>query len=152
MIYVQSMDLNKLGQMLGLGYGDFLIEDAIFLTEKAKDFLRSRLGFSGNPMLNHISRCAGKPHLRVRDFMQLPIRDYVVEIVPCNNDGTEGRWSFFGKDSDDSRMRCLKSILGMKKVNLIKHSSELYEFIDRVCIEIHEIHTDLNDATHGFYS
>ena len=39
----------------------------------------------------------------------------------------------------------------MKKVNLIKHSSELYEFIDRVSIEIHEIHTDLNDATHGFH-
>ena len=39
----------------------------------------------------------------------------------------------------------------MEKDNLIKHSSELYEFIDRVCIEIHEIYTDLNDATHGFY-
>ena len=39
----------------------------------------------------------------------------------------------------------------MEKVNLIKHSSELYEFIDRVYIEIHEIHTDLNDFTHGFY-
>ena len=133
MIYVQSMDLNKLGQMLGLGCGGFLVEDVIFLTEKAKDFLRSRLGFSGNPILNLISRCVGKHHLRVRDFMQLPIRDYVVEIVSCNNDG---------KDSDDSRMQCLKSDLGMKKVNLIKHSSELYEFIDRVCIEIHEIHTD----------
>ena len=48
-------------------------------------------------------------------------------------------------------MQCLKSVLGTKKVNLIKHSSELYEFIDRVSIEIHEIHTDLNDATHGFY-
>ena len=47
MIYVQSMDLNKLGQILGLGYGDFLVEDAIFLTEKAKDFLRSRLGLNG---------------------------------------------------------------------------------------------------------
>ena len=103
-------------------------------------------------MLNLISRCAGKPHLRVRDFIQLPIRDYVVEIVSCNNDGIEGRWSFFGKDSNDSRMQCLKSILGMKKVNLIKCSSESYEFIDRVCIEIREIHTDLNDATHGFYS
>ena len=45
--------------------------------------------------------------------MQLPIRDYVVEIVSCNNDGIEGRWSFFGKDSDDSRMQCLKSVLGM---------------------------------------
>ena len=42
MIYVQSMDLNKLGQMLELGNMDFLVEDAIFLTEKAKDFLRSR--------------------------------------------------------------------------------------------------------------
>ena len=73
MMYVQSMDLNKLGQMLGLGCGGFLVEDAIFLTEKAKDFLRSRLGFSGDPMLNLILRCAGKPHLRVRDFMQLPI-------------------------------------------------------------------------------
>ena len=104
------MDLNKLGQMLGLGNMDFLVEDAIFLTEKAKDFLRSRLGFKGDPMLNLISRCAGKPHLRVRDFMQLPIRDYVVEIVSCNNDGIEGRWSFFGKDSDDSRMQCLKSV------------------------------------------
>ena len=83
--------------------------------------------------------------------MQLPIRDYVVEIVSCNNDGIEGRWSFFGKDSDDSRMQCLKSVLGMEKVNLIKHSSELYEFINRVSIEIHEIHTDLNDATHGFH-
>ena len=116
MIYVQSTDLNKLGQMLGLGYSDFLVEDAIFLTVKAKDFLRSRLGFSGDPMLNLISRCVGKPHLRVRDFMQLPIRDYVVEIVSCNNDGTEGRWSFFDKDSDDSRMQCLKSVLGMKMV------------------------------------
>ena len=151
MIYVQSMDLNKLGQMLGLGYGDFFVEDAIFLTEIAKDFLRLRLGFNGDPMLNLISRCVGKPHLRVRDFMQLPIRDYVVEIISCNNDGIEGRWSFSGKDSDGSRMWCLKSALGMKKDNLIKRSSELYGFIDRVCIEIHEIHTDLNDATHGFY-
>ena len=145
------MDLNKLGQMLGLGYGDFLVEDAIFLMGKTKDFLRSRLGFNGNPMLNIISRCVGKHHLHVRDFMQLPIQDYVVEIVSCNNDGIEGRWSFFGKDSDDSRMQCLKSILGVKEVNLIKRSSELYEFINRVSIEIHEIHTDLNDATHGFY-
>ena len=149
------MDLNKLGQMLGLGCGGFLVEDAIFLTEKAKDFLRSRLSFNGDPMLNLISRCVGKHHLRVRDFMQLPIRDYVVEIVSCNNAGIEGRWSFFGKDSkdsDDSRMQCLKSVSGMEKVNLIKCSSELYEFINRVCIEIHEIHTDLNDATHGSYS
>ena len=129
MIYVQSMDLNKLGQMLGLGCG-FLVEDAIFLTEKAKDFLRSRLGFNGDPMLNLILRCVGKPDLRVRNFMQLPIRDYVVEIVSCNDDGIEGRWSFFGKDSDDSRMQCLKSVLGMEKVNLIKRSSELYEFIE----------------------
>ena len=134
--------------MLGLGCGGFLVEDAIFLTEKARDFLRSRL----DPMLNLISRCVGKPHLGVRDFMQLPIRDYVIKIVSCNNDGIEGRWSFFGKDSDDSKMQCLKSVLGMEKVNLIKCSSELYEFIDRVCIEIHETHTDLNDATHGFYS
>ena len=145
------MDLNKLGQMLGLGNMDFLVEDAIFLTEKAKDFLRSRLGFNGDPMLNLISRCARKPHLHVRDFMQLPIRDYVVEIVSCNNDGIEGRQSFFGKDSDDSWMQCLKSILGMEKVNLIERSSELYKFIDRVSIGIHEIHTDLNDATHGFH-
>ena len=151
MMYVQSMDLNKLGQMLGLGCGGFLVEDAIFLMEEAKDFLRSRLGFSGDPMLNLISRCVGKLHLRVRDFTKLPIRDYVIGIVPCNNDGIEGRWSFFGKDSDDSRMRCLKSVSGMKKVNLIERSGELYEFIDRVSIEIHEIHTDLNDATHGFY-
>ena len=83
--------------------------------------------------------------------MQLPIRDYVIEIVSCNNDGMEGRWSFFGKDIDDSRMQYLKSVLDMEKVNLIKCSSELYEFIDRVCIEIREIHTDFNDATHGFY-
>ena len=83
--------------------------------------------------------------------MQLPIRDYVIQIVSCNNDGIEGRWSFFGKDSDDSRMQCLKNVLGIKKVNLIKRSSELYEFIDRVSIEIHEIHTDLNDTTHGFH-
>ena len=95
MIYVQSMDLNKLGQILGLGCGGFLVEDAIFLTEKAKDFLRSRLGFNGDPMLNLISRCVGKHHWRVRDFMQLPIPDYVIEIVSCNNDGIEGRWSFF---------------------------------------------------------
>ena len=120
------MDFNKLGQMLGLGYGDFLAEDAIFLTEKAKDFLRSRLGFSGDPMLNLISRCVGKHHLRVRDIMQLPIRDYVIEIVSCNNDGIEAGWSFFGKDRDDSRMQCLKSVLGMEKVNLIERSSELY--------------------------
>ena len=123
------MDLNKLGQMLGLGNMDFLVEDPIFLTAKAKDFLRSRLGFNGDPMLNLISRCAVKPHLRVRDFMRLPIRDYVIEIVSCNN-GIERRWLFFGKDNDDSRMQCLKSVLGMEKVNLIKCSSELYEFID----------------------
>ena len=145
------MDLNKLGQMLGLGCGGFLVEDAIVLTEKAKDFLRSRLGFSGDPMLNLILRCVGKHHLCVRDFMQLPIRDYDVEIISCNNDGIEGRWSFFGKDSDDGRMWCLKRASGMEKDNLIKRSSDLYEFIDRVCIEIHEIHTDLNVATHGFY-
>ena len=59
------MDLNKLGQMLGLCCGGFLVEDAIFLTEKAKDFLRSRLGFNGGPMLNLISRCVGKHHLHV---------------------------------------------------------------------------------------
>ena len=95
MIYVQSMDLNKLGQMLGSGCGGFLVEDAMFLTEEAKDLLRSRLGFSGDPMLNLISRCVSKPHLRVRDFMQLPIRDYVIEIISSNNDGIEGRWWFF---------------------------------------------------------
>ena len=67
-------------------------------------------------------RGVGKHHLHVRDFMQLPIRDYVIEIVSCNNDGIEGRWSFFGKDSDDSRMWCLKSVSGMEKVNLIEHS------------------------------
>ena len=119
MIYVQSMDSNKLGQMLGLGYGDFLVDDAIFLTEK------------------------GKPHLRVRDFTKLPIRDYVTEIVAYYNGGIEGRWLFFGKDSDDSRMKCLESVLDMDKVNVIKRSSELYEFVDRVSIEIREIHTDL---------
>ena len=81
MIYVQSMGLNKLGQMLGLGYGDFLVEDAIFLMEKAKDFLRSRLGFDGNPMLNLTSRCVGKKSLRVRDFMKLPIRDYCTFFI-----------------------------------------------------------------------
>ena len=51
MIYVQSMDSNKLGQMLGLGYGDFLVDDAIFLMEKAKDFLRSRLGLYRRAMV-----------------------------------------------------------------------------------------------------
>ena len=136
------MNSNKLGQMLGLGYGDFIVDDAIFLKEKAKDFLRSRLDFSGDPMLNLISRRVGKPHLRVREFTKLTIRDYVVEIISYNNDGIEGRWSFFGKNSDDSRMRCLKSVLGMDKVYIIKHSSELYEFIDKVCIEIRETHTD----------
>ena len=81
--------------------------------------------------------------------------NYQFEIVSLKsslaNDGIEGRWSFFGKDSDDSRVQCLKSISGMEKVNLIERSSELYEFIDRVSIEIHEIHTDLNDAAHGFH-
>ena len=145
------MDLNKLGQMLGLGNMDFLVEDAIFLMEKAKDFLRSRSGFDGDPMINLIVRCVGEKRLRVRHFMQLPIRDYCVGIVFYNNDGIEERWLFFGEDSDNSRMWCLESVLSMEKVNLIKHSSELYKFIDRVRIEIHEIHTDLNDATHGFY-
>ena len=73
------MDSNKLGQMLGLGYGDFLVDDAIFLTEKAKDFLRSRFGFSGDPMLNLILRCVGKSHLHVRDFTKLPIRDLALK-------------------------------------------------------------------------
>ena len=35
----------------------------------------------------------------------------------------KGDGRFFGKDSDDSRMQCLKSILGMEKVNLIKRST-----------------------------
>ena len=83
------MDSNKLGQILGLVYGDFLVDDAIFLTEKAKDFLRSRLGFSGDPMLNLISRGVGKSHLRVRDFTKLPIRDYVIEIVAYYNGSIE---------------------------------------------------------------
>ena len=48
------MDLNKLGKMLGLGCGGFLIEDAIFLMVKAKDFLRCRLGFNGDPIFNLI--------------------------------------------------------------------------------------------------
>ena len=43
-----------MGQMLVLGCGGFLVEDAIFLTEKNKDFLRSRLGFNGDPILNLI--------------------------------------------------------------------------------------------------
>ena len=84
------MDFNKLGQMLGLDNMDFLVEDAIFLMEKAKDFLRSRSGFNGEPMLNLIVRCVGEKRLRVRDFMQLPIRDYCVGVVFYNNDGIEG--------------------------------------------------------------
>ena len=112
------------------------------LWTSGQGFLRSRLGFNGDPMLNLILRCVGKPHLRVRDFTKLPIRDYVIEIVAYFNGGIEGRWLFFGKDSDDSRMKCLKSVLGMEKVNLIKRSCELYEFIDKVCIEVCEIHTD----------
>ena len=111
MVYVQSMDLNKLGQMLGLFNEDFLVEDAIFLTEKAKDFLRSRSGFHGTPMLNLILRCWGERHLLFKDFMALPIRDYCVVIVFCNN-GIKGSWLFYGKDSDDSRMWCLKGTLG----------------------------------------
>ena len=91
------MDLNGLGNM------DFLIEDAIFLTENAKDFLRSRSGFDGDPMLNLIVRCMGEKRLRVRDFMQLPIQDYCVGIIFFNNDGIKGRLLFFGEDSDDSR-------------------------------------------------
>ena len=35
----------------------------------------------------------------------------------------------------------------MDKVNVIKRSSELYEFIDKVCIEICEIYTDLYYAS-----
>ena len=118
------MDLNKLGQMLGSGNKDFLVEDAIFLTEKAKDFLRSRSGFHGDPMLNLILRCWGERRLCVKDFMALPIRDYCVGIVFCNN-GIEGSWLFYGEDSDDSRMWCLKSTFGMKKVHLIECSSEV---------------------------
>ena len=66
----------------------FSLKTQFFLRKR----LSSRLGFSGDPILNLISRCVGKHHLRVRDFMQLPIRDYVIEIVSCNNDGIEGRW------------------------------------------------------------
>ena len=144
------MDLNKLGQMLESGNKDFLVEDAIFLTEKAKDFLRSRSGFHGDPMLNLILRCWGERRLRVKDLMALPIRDCCVGIVFRNN-GIEGSWSFYGEDSDDSRLWCLKStlgksIFGMKKVHLIECGSEVYEFIDIVRNEIREIHTDLNNA------
>ena len=139
------MDLNKLGQMLGSDNKDFLVEDAIFLTEKAKDFLRSRSGFHGDPMLNLILRCWGERRLCVKDFMALPIRDYCVKIVFLNN-GIEGRLLFFGEDSDDSRLWCIERSFGMEKVNLIERSSEVYDFIDIVRNEICEIHTDLNDA------
>ena len=37
----------------------FSLKTQFFLTEKAKDFLRSSLGFNGDPMLNLISRCVG---------------------------------------------------------------------------------------------
>ena len=104
------MDLNKLGQMLGSGNKDFLVEDAIFFTEKAKDFLRSRSGFHGDPMFNLILRCWGERRLHVKDFMALPIPDYCVGIVFRNN-GIEGSWLFYGEDSDDSRMWCLKGTL-----------------------------------------
>ena len=77
--------------------------------------------------------------------MALPIRDYCVKIVFLNN-GIEGRLLFFGEDSDDSRLWCIERSFGMEKVNLIEHSSKVYEFIDIVRNEIHEIHTDLNDA------
>ena len=137
--------------MLGSGNEDFLVEDAIFLTEKAKDFLRSRSGFHGDSMLNLILRCWGQRRLRVKDFMALPIRDYCVGIVFCNN-GIEGSWLFYGEDSDDSRMWCLKgtlgkSIFGTKNVYLIERSSEVYEFIDTVRDEIRKINTDLINAT-----
>ena len=135
--------------MLGSSNKDFLVEDAIFLTEKVKDFLRSRSGFHGDPMLNLILRCWGERRLRVKDFMALPIR-IRVGIVFCNN-GIEGSWLFYGEDSDDSRMWCLKgtlgkSIFGVKKVHLIECGSEVYEFFDIVRNEIREIHTDLNNA------
>ena len=135
--------------MLGSGNKDFLVEDAIFFTEKAKDFLRSRLGFHGDPMFNLILRFWGERRLCVKDFIVLPIRDYCVGIVFCNN-GIEGIWLFFGEDSDDSMMWFLKSTFGMKKVHLIECSSEVYEFIDIACDEIHEIHTDLNNAIPWF--
>ena len=131
MVYVQSMDLNKLGQMLGSGNKDFLVEDAVFLTEKAQDFLRSRSGFHGDPMLNLILRCWGERRLRVKDFMALPIRDYCIKIVFLNN-GIEGRLLFFGEDSDDSRLWCIARSFSMEKVNLIELGSEVYEFIDIV--------------------
>ena len=132
----------------------FLLKTQFFFTEKGKDFLRSRSGFHGDPMFNLILRCWGERRLRVKDFMALPIRDYHVGIVFCNN-GIEGSWSFYGEDSDDSRMWCLKgtlgkSIFGMKKVHLIEHSSEVYEFIDIVRNEIREIHTDLYNAIPWF--
>ena len=143
------MDLNKLGQTLGSANEDFLVENAIFLMEKAKDFLRSRSGFHGDPMLNLILRCWGERRLCVKDFMALPIRDYCVKIVFLNN-GIEGRLLFFGEDSDDSRLWCIDRSFGMEKVNLIEHGSEVYEFIDIVRNEIREIHTDLNDAIPWF--
>ena len=137
--------------MLGLFNEDFLVEDAIFLTEKAKDFLRSRSGFHGTPMLNLIFGCWGERHSLFKDFMALPIRDYCVGIAFCNN-GIEGSWLFYGKDSDDSRMWCLKGTLGKsifskKNVYLIERGSEEYEFINTVSDEIRQIHTNLINIT-----
>ena len=43
------------------------------------------------------------------------------------------------------------AVVSVLAVGYTMLGSELYEFIDKVCIEIHEIHTDLSDATHGFY-
>ena len=135
--------------MLGSGNKDFLVEDAIFFTEKAKDFLRSRSGFHGDPMFNLLLRFWCERRLCVKDFMALPIWDYCVGIVFCNN-GTEGIWLFYGEDSNDSRIWCLKNTYSMKKVHLIECSSEVYEFIDIVRNEIREIDTDLNNAIPWF--
>ena len=38
MVYVQSMDLNKFGQVLGSGNKDFLVEDTIFLQRRLRIF------------------------------------------------------------------------------------------------------------------
>ena len=47
--------------------------------EKAKDFLRSRSGFDGDPMLNLMVRCVGEKHLHVRDFMNYQFEIIVLE-------------------------------------------------------------------------
>ena len=94
-------------------YSMSIIEKAFHYEESKINVVKCNddIWFKGRDIANALGYQNPGKAIRIHvDFTKLPIRDYVIEIVAYYDGGMEGRWLFFGKDSDDSRMKCLKSV------------------------------------------